>query len=189
MRPILITPEQHREVPWRNGRGTSFQVWPRGRAANAAGFQLNLTPITGGGPFSHYPGVDRVLTVVKGSGLSFEERDGDMAAGDAIAFAGETPMTAHLANGPVAVFNLLMRRDAWTGSMRALRGEAFETAPGAGELAIVHVARGALRCRTAAGERRIGEAATMIVRPSEPRVFEPETDDAIALCMTLRRRP
>jgi environmental stress-induced protein Ves len=188
MRPILITPAKHREVPWRNGRGTSFQVWPRGRVAGGAGFQLNLTPITAGGPFSHYPGIDRVLAVVKGSGLSFEGRDGGMAAGDAIAFAGEAAMTAHLGNGPVTVFNLLMKRDRWAGSVAAVRGEAFETAPAAGELAVVHVAQGMMRCRTAAGELRLGEASTLIARAGERLAVEPVMEDALTLHFRLRRR-
>lgn len=188
MRPILITPAQHREVPWRNGRGTSFQVWPRGKVAGSAEFQLNLTPITAGGSFSHYPGVDRVLAVAKGSGLSFDGRDGSMAAGDSIAFSGEAAMTAHLAHGPVTVFNLLMKRDQWVGSVRTIRGEGFKTTPGERELAIVHVAQGTLRHRMAAGERVLGEASTLIVRPGERAAFEPAGDKTLVLCFTLRRR-
>jgi environmental stress-induced protein Ves len=195
MRPILITPAQHREVPWRNGRGTSFQVWPRGKVAAGAGFQLNLTPISAGGPFSHYPGVDRVLTVVQGSGLSFEGREGSMAAGDAIAFAGEAAMTAHLANGPVTVFNLLIQRARWGGAVRAGRG-AFQVEPDGGGIAVVHVAAGAWRCALidapesplpSGGEVVLERASTLIARPGEGLAFEPAGDDALALAVTLHR--
>jgi environmental stress-induced protein Ves len=185
MRPILVTPERHREVPWRNGRGTSFQVWPRGSVAGHAGFQLNLTPIAAGGPFSHYPGVDRILAVAKGGGLSFDGRDGTMKAGDAIAFPGEATMTARLHDGPVTVFNLLMRRVDWVGSLRAVRGETFELAPETGELGVVHAAAGSLRF----GAAVLGEAATLIARPGDRSTFEPAVDGALALVFTLRRRP
>jgi len=194
MHPILVTPEDHREVPWRNGRGTSFQVWPRGSAAGRAGFQFNLTPIIAGGPFSHYPGIDRVLAVVTGSGLSFDGRDGAVATGDIVAFAGEAAMVAHLARGSVAVFNLLMKRVEWTAAAHTIRGGAFELAPLAGELGVVHAAAGRWRCAAlagaapGAGPTALGEASTLIARPGERLAFEPAVDGAMALAFTLRRR-
>jgi environmental stress-induced protein Ves len=182
MRPVVIRSPQHRRVRWRNGLGESFQVWPRGSAARNAGFQLNVTPIVAAGPFSHYPGIDRILVVTSGS-LVFDGRDGELEPGDAIAFAGEEPMHARLPSGAARVFNLLMRRQCWRGVYTQYRkAQRFEPSPG--DLVVVHAAAGS--CSAEGVD--LGEGATMLLRPGETCRIEPAGDGARLLAFRLSRR-
>jgi environmental stress-induced protein Ves len=182
MRPIVVPPALRRRAHWRNGRGESFQVWPRGSAARHAGFQLNVTPITAAGPFSHYPGTDRILAVIYGR-LAFEARQGSLGPGDAVAFPGEEPMHALLPAGAATVFNVLMNRRSWRGSYMQHRA-AVELAPRPGELVVAHAAQG----NWSAAGVGMDEGTTMLLRPGDAAGLSPSGNGCLLLTFALSRR-
>ena len=158
---VHLTAADIRRVPWRNGRGTTeeLRLMPPGAEFARGDFDWRLAraAVVEPGPFSAFPGFDRVLVVVEGAGLVLDH--GDVAPPAAVhplqphRFAGEWPTWARLADGPVADLNLLLRRDAVRGELVVARPgpdpEGFPFA--AGEDLLVHALSGTLRVRVDPG--------------------------------------
>ncbi len=53
----------HRPMPWANGRGTTVEM------LREEGLRLSVAVVAEDGPFSVFPGIDRVLTVISGPGF------------------------------------------------------------------------------------------------------------------------
>jgi environmental stress-induced protein Ves len=110
-RPTLETrhlrPEDYRRQPWKNGRGETRVI-----AADAPeGFRWRLSwaSVPESGPFSLYPGYDRILVPLGGSGISL--RHGERAprhvpSHQAYAFKGDWPTEATVER-PMEDFNVL----------------------------------------------------------------------------------
>lgn len=58
-------------TPWKNGGGLTREIatGPEGAGAGAFDWRVSLADVTADGPFSAFPGVDRILTVVEGAGM------------------------------------------------------------------------------------------------------------------------
>lgn len=129
----IVTAAAWRSGPWANGGGTTHEIarWPDDPALPAAALhaRLSLAEIDRPGPFSRFPGTQRWLAVVDdGGGLALElSGTRTLRAGDALAFAGDAPVTAD-PRGRALVCNLIARRGvAWTARV-ATAAEAFTAA-------------------------------------------------------------
>lgn len=94
--------------PWKNGGGVT-----RTLAADPAGrWRVSIADIARDGPYSRFPGFDRVSVVLAG--------DGVMLHGEGVAvplrlrepavFGGDAPLQSTLVGGPVQVLNLFVLR-------------------------------------------------------------------------------
>ena len=105
-------------TPWKNGGGATREVasFPPGAGLDDFAWRVSLADVSTDGPFSTFPGVDRVLTVIEGGGLVLDV-DGRMLALDAasppLAFPGDVTVGARLTGGPIRDLNLMARRGAW----------------------------------------------------------------------------
>jgi environmental stress-induced protein Ves len=110
----------YRRVPWRNGGGVTAEI-AVAPDAGAFDWRVSMAEVAADGPFSVFPGVDRVLTVIDGEGLTLEIEGRTAAPGQApFAFPGDVPCFARLAAGPVTDLNVMTRR----GRCRAVVGRA-----------------------------------------------------------------
>lgn len=70
---LHLRPGDARRVPWKNGRGVTEElaVWPPEASFERGDFdaRISLSSVQEPGPFSPFPGFDRVLLVTKGGGL------------------------------------------------------------------------------------------------------------------------
>lgn len=112
---------------WKNGGGRTREIvsWPPG----GAGFdwRASVATIDADGPFSAYPGVDRSIALLSGAGVRLScaqsgLRHALLRPGEPFAFAGELPLQAALVDGPTEDFNLMVRRGAGRGRLRAIEG-------------------------------------------------------------------
>lgn len=118
---------RYRDLPetrWRNGAGTTRQiiVVPSG-STDAFLWRLSIASILEPGPFSPYPGVDRVL-VNCGPGTLALEVNGvqtRLPRHEQLAFEGEDDVSAALPDGPTHDLNLMTNRSACQGSVERLR--------------------------------------------------------------------
>lgn len=100
---------------WRNGGGVTCDVavFPDGAGDEDFLWRASIATISGAGPFSAWPGVDRTLLVLDGRlALAIEGRD-EMVLDDsasACAFAGEDQVVGRPLGGTCRVFNLMVRR-------------------------------------------------------------------------------
>ena len=101
--------------PWRNGGGTTRELLS---APTADGetflWRLSVADVTDGGPFSHFPGIDRTLVLCRGVGMQLVV-DGHprvLRLFEPVTFSGELPAAAVLADGPTVDLNVMTRRGA-----------------------------------------------------------------------------
>ncbi|MCC9310150.1 HutD family protein [Kitasatospora sp. RB6PN24] len=101
----LLAADRH-PTPWRNGGGVTREVVSTGFS------RVSLAEIAADGPFSAFPGRQRILTVVSGEGI-------ELTVGDAppvvvpplrpFAFPGGAATSCRLLGGPVTALNLITR--------------------------------------------------------------------------------
>jgi uncharacterized protein len=157
VREILhLTASDARRMSWKNGGGVTDElaIWPHGSDAAAGDFEWRIARarIERSGPFSAFPGFERVLLVVEGGGLALAHGDAAPRVRprrlEPYAFPGEWPTSAELASGNVVDLNVLAQRERWTVSVEPLRigtrRALEELAPGH---AFVHVLAGTVRAR------------------------------------------
>lgn len=115
-------------MPWKNGGGITREVaiWPPTAALDTFDWRISIADVAQGGPFSAFPGVDRVLTVIQGTGLELTVEGLATVTLDAaappFAFSGDAACAAKLHQGPIRDLNLMVRRGARTINVRRLNG-------------------------------------------------------------------
>jgi len=134
---------------WKNGGGVTREIAAHPPGADLAAFEWRISTATvaAPGPFSSFPGVDRILLVLEGAGLALRIDGGPaqlLAPGDpALAFEGDVPVEAELAAGPVTDLNIMVRRGAWTAQVQRMAITGPTSLPAAGEVQVA-IALGSL---------------------------------------------
>jgi len=126
--PITQLPAAGRvEVPWRNGGGTTQEIacHPPGAGFDAFTWRVSMAQVDQAGPFSHFPGVDRVLTILAGS-MALEIAGAApvtlTAHAPPHAFPGDAPCTGTPRAGTVTDLNVMTRRGHATAQVRRSAG-------------------------------------------------------------------
>lgn len=137
----LQTFEAGRSMPWQNGGGITTELFRQPDPQGVAPFEwrVSLAHVASSGPFSAFPGVDRILGILTGGSLHLSAplwpagalmqpvtRPGTgRAAPDVgasldeatpaplLAFPGEAAVDAQLLGGPLLDFNLMGWRERW----------------------------------------------------------------------------
>lgn len=116
---------------WRNGGGETREIisFPPGEADFA--WRASIATLAADGPFSRFPGIDRVITLLNGDPvtLSGEGTEHRLLPHQPWAFAGEQTLYAQLSGGTSEDFNIMTRRDSWH-SQVTLTQEAHQSAHG-----------------------------------------------------------
>lgn len=115
-------------MPWKNGGGVTREIvcLPPGAGINDFDWRVSIAHIASDGPFSAFPGVDRIITLLSGGGVHLlsEGAEVDHRLDTPLvpfAFAGEAPIHAHLLAGDCHDFNVMTRRSVCTTSLQVLR--------------------------------------------------------------------
>lgn len=65
----------YKKMPWKNGLGTTYEVLIHPEEATLSelnfSFRISMAQINAANTFSKFPGLERILTVVKGEGITF----------------------------------------------------------------------------------------------------------------------
>lgn len=114
--------------PWKNGGGLTREIvsWPPGSGVADFDWRVSIAHINSSGPFSAFPGVDRVITLLEGAGVALQSPDGAVnhrldQALVPFGFAGEAAVQADLLGPDCHDFNVMVRRSACSASVRVLR--------------------------------------------------------------------
>lgn len=114
-----ITPEDHRIMPWRNGQGSTTELWvePVGAGLDDFDWRISCATVQADGDFSTFRGVDRSLLIMSGDGmnLNFNQQVTLTLTPESqvLSFVGEDHVHAGLLNGAVTDFNVMTRRGRW----------------------------------------------------------------------------
>jgi uncharacterized protein len=146
--------------PWKNGGGVTREIvaFPQaGASLNTFAWRASLADIAQDGPFSRFADIDRTLVLASGAGLLLDEgRVAEPASrlshalaltGDVVRFGGESAVDARLVDGPVSVFNLMVRRGAVRGGLQVWREAGCRTV--AAQTVLLHAAHGPLEVNVA----------------------------------------
>jgi environmental stress-induced protein Ves len=145
---------EHRKMPWINGRGVTHEV-AVAQFGDTWDWRLSIAEVSEDGQFSILAGVDRVLVVATGKGMTLniggQHRKLDRF--ETVAFDGDLETLSELIDGPVYDLNLMVRRSAKIGKplievKHFERNEAVRVEPRENLLALV-VLDGSLGLETA----------------------------------------
>ncbi|WP_406493398.1 HutD family protein [Streptomyces sp. NBC_00846] len=136
-------------TPWKNGGGVTREIaaYPEGAPLDAFDWRVSLADVSGDGPFSSFPGVDRTLTVVEGAGMDL------MVGGEhhivdepywPHEFPGDLETYGRLLGGPVVNFNVMYRRERTSAEVAVVRGTVRLAVPRGGAVLAVALEDGAV---------------------------------------------
>lgn len=101
--------------PWKNGGGQTAEiaVSPAGAGFGDFDWRISTAVVATDGPFSCFPDVTRVLTVIEGGAMRLRV-SGQVhlldAASPPLVFPGDAPCAAELTAGPLLDFNVMIRQ-------------------------------------------------------------------------------
>ena len=106
--------DDHRQMPWKNGGGLTREVAssPPGSALTDFDWRISFAEVAAGGPFSTFPGVDRVIILIDGPAMALTV-DGvrhELQRHGPFAFDGGSPTICEIPAGPTRDLNVMTRR-------------------------------------------------------------------------------
>jgi len=129
----LILPDAFHTQPWKNGGGITHEIARQDRGGTLL-WRLSIAEVAQDGPFSAFPGLSRILTVIEGAGLYLDTPRGrlDALPFAPLAFSGDLPVQSRLIDGPIRDFNLIWDASHLSASVRLIREDlpACPPAPG-----------------------------------------------------------
>ena len=173
-----------RETPWKNGGGITREI-ALDEDAHGLLWRLSMADVATAGAFSHFDGLTRILTVIKGTGMVLHSNGAAWPADYAVpvTFDGAAPVEATLAQGPVRDFNLMFDTARCNGTAACLTGVADGQLGIAGQIAVLHVISG-----SAALGRETLHTGDTAISDMAPLAYALK-GNACALLVTLERRP
>jgi environmental stress-induced protein Ves len=122
----LLRAAERAAVPWKNGGGVTSEVaaFPEGAGFDGFDWRISIADVAAGGPFSRFPGIDRVLTVIEGRGMHLTvEGMAEIDLNDRsnpFAFSGDAGCDATLLYGPIRDLNVMTRRGVCIATVRRI---------------------------------------------------------------------
>lgn len=177
----IIRPGNFTTQPWKNGGGVTHEI---ARSDDESGliWRLSLAEVASDGPFSAFPGLERILTVIDGAGLILDTAGGPIAAHPLgpVRFSGDLPIDARLIGGPVRDLNLIFDPGRIAGTVRLVD----DTHPLAAGVS------GALYCLSGRFRHAGEEVSPGCVAMLDAATAVPKADPgATGLCFSLRPAP
>ncbi|HXA46715.1 MAG TPA: HutD family protein [Burkholderiaceae bacterium] len=123
----LIAYDSLTATPWKNGGGITRELacYPVGASMSDFIWRVSIADVSASGPFSSFPGIDRVITLLDGDGMQLHfEHGAQRPLVDKLApyaFRGEDKVDAQLIGSPSRDFNLMTRRNVAHGKVEVRR--------------------------------------------------------------------
>jgi environmental stress-induced protein Ves len=129
---LIIRPEAFVTQPWKNGGGVTHEI---ARRADEQGliWRLSVAEVGADGPFSAFPALTRILTVIEGAGMALEAPGTALAARplEPVRFSGDLPIFGRLINGPLRDLNVIFDAARITADVSLVTDILPGRAPGA----------------------------------------------------------
>ena len=103
-------------VPWKNGGGVTTELYRLDSSISNDSFlfRLSLAEVKQDGPFSLFPGIDRILVLLDGQGFILKNPKSEICLNQKLSpinFSGEEKIDCYLINEPCRDFNIMVKRD------------------------------------------------------------------------------
>lgn len=104
----IIPPDKRVTMPWKNGGGITHEILRRDMDGTLL-FRLSIAEVASDGPFSAFPGLTRILTVLRGAGLVLRTPEGVIEARQLapVRFSGDLAVDCSRIAGDVTDFNVI----------------------------------------------------------------------------------
>lgn len=148
-----------RATPWANGGGITREIAasPPEAALDSFDWRVSIADVDLAGPFSTFPGVDRVITLLEGPSMVLDlhgERQ-VLAPQVPFAFAGEAAVHCTLPDGPTRDLNVMTRRGVARADVQVIHAWTPAVLPDPqGEQLLIALSAG-VRVATATGEHEL----------------------------------
>lgn len=136
-------------MPWRNGGGVTRELLREPTHGDPFDWRVSVAQVDHDGPFSSFPGHERILVLLAGTGMDLHAGDHTVELRPPFGvhrFPGELHIDATLLDGPTSDFNLMWRRDVLDAELAVV---ALDGAVSLG-------AHYPVLCFVAAGSMRVG---------------------------------
>jgi environmental stress-induced protein Ves len=125
MAPRLLRLAEYQRQEWRNGGGTTAEIWRERSSGDEFMWRLSMADVASDGAFSVFPDIDRHIILVHGKGMVLQHAGLPTHLLDRLfvphAFPGDVATNCHLINGPCRDLNLMIRRDLGSGRLEIVR--------------------------------------------------------------------
>jgi environmental stress-induced protein Ves len=100
-------------VPWRNGGGVTREVAVDGSGGQDFEWRISIADVNLAGPFSAFPGIDRIVTLLDGERMDLLIDGVKQVLGlhETLKFDGASQTSCTLPFGPTRDLNVMTRRD------------------------------------------------------------------------------
>ncbi|WP_158589886.1 HutD/Ves family protein [Gemmobacter lutimaris] len=121
----IMSPDEFQTNPWKNGGGITREV-ARHPVGEDWQWRISIAEVGTDGPFSLFPGMTRILTVIDGAGIDLLAVDGLLEARlhRPVHFSGDQDVNAKLVSGPVHDLNLIYDATAVEAAVNVILGPA-----------------------------------------------------------------
>jgi environmental stress-induced protein Ves len=158
----IILASSYREVPWKNGGGTTREIADSGEMPPL--WRLSLATIDRDGPFSDFTGYDRTIIPISGDGIALAINGGSsqaLAHLQPFFFAGEDTIECRLVGGTTHDLNVLTRRDRYRHHVEVFRTIRKPMHLAGGIASFAYILEG-----PRAGDTLVGEGGAFTVDPA-----------------------
>jgi environmental stress-induced protein Ves len=111
----VLPATRHRRMRWVNGGGWTTEIVAEPSSSNWE-WRLSVAEVEASCPFSVFPGVERNIALLRGTGFALTVGDGDeqviSTPFETFAFPGDQPTSCRLLEDPVQDINLMTMRTA-----------------------------------------------------------------------------
>ena len=124
MKHTVLTPDDYRNMPWKNGLGTTCEII-RVPADDSVPFdwRVSIADIKENGPFSRFDEYTRIINTLEGTGMRLSVdgiKSRDLLKYDPFVFSGASLVESELVDGPIRDFNLIFRTGLRRGRLQWL---------------------------------------------------------------------
>jgi environmental stress-induced protein Ves len=153
------TNQDYREMPWKNGGGSTKElaIFPEGAILDHFVWRLSTATVSQAGDFSYFSQIDRTLAILSGEGLILKKNLGSTTqevleltdSSLPYHFSGETPIFAELLQSDglqtsaVVDLNMMTRRDVCQHHMQRLTAGEHVIAEDDAQQVLLYCAHGA----------------------------------------------
>jgi len=124
---IKINAANQKVMAWKNGGGKTREIaiYPANANLETFDWRISTAQVDQGGPFSLFPGADRSLALLSGTGLALSigrRKSSHLTMGSSpVSFSGEDEVVSTLADGTVSDFNVMTRRNRCSHTVTLMR--------------------------------------------------------------------
>lgn len=148
----ILHSSDYQRMPWKNGGGTTTEIWKQSSRAGEMLWRLSIADVASDGPFSEFPGIDRWIMVIDGKGMELNiDQMGARRLDQSFVplfFSGDAKTTCRLIDGPIRDFNFMVARCFGKGSLQVFELTPGMVAPLGENIAAIHVLRGGVEIET-----------------------------------------